>query len=109
MRTPLDALITEKSLNFVHGQGNPDLADLVLNGPGSESLPVKNVCAKVAPELADEIDGICGLLGISKRRFLEAAFIEAVRKAKTIMAAEGVMDALDAEPPLGHELAAVEE
>ncbi|KVE52961.1 hypothetical protein WI94_19305 [Burkholderia vietnamiensis] len=53
---------------------------------------LRNVCTKVTPELADRIDAAVSLLGVSKRRFLEAAFIEALLKVEDLMRAEGVGD-----------------
>lgn len=96
MRSPVDALVTEKSLSLVSVSHGSAVLDLVVDGAIESNLPLKNVCAKVAPELSDEIDKICHLLDISKRRFLEAAFIEAVQKAHAIMDAEGVFDAISA-------------
>lgn len=95
-RTPLDALVTEKSLRIVNGFDNSMLIDSMLQDKDYDaSLPFKNVCAKVSSQLSDEIDSICGLLDISKRRFLEAAFIEAVQKAHRIMKDERVFESLD--------------
>lgn len=94
MRSPFDSLVTQKALAFVASVGGPsDLVDAMIEAGGS--IVTKNVCAKVSPELAAEIDDVVHLLGISKRRFLEAAYIEAVRRAKEIMEAEGVYEALD--------------
>lgn len=95
-RTPLDRLITCKSLHFVsiqHYDSIPDMikGDSIKTEKGS--IELKNVCAKVAPELAAKIDDICDLLDISKRQFIEAALIEAVKKSYAIMKAEGVLDA----------------
>lgn len=96
-RTALDMLVTHAALghmvqhhDFMHllsdeAQASPEFTD-----------QIKNVCAKVSIQLSDEIDSICGFLGISKRIFLEAAFIEAVNKAKAIIDAEGVHDHLAA-------------
>jgi hypothetical protein len=98
MRTPLNALITEKALNFISVRRNSDLVDLIARDQFEHSVPLKNVCAKVLPELSDEIDEVCSLLGISKRRFLEAAMIEAVSKAKGIMEREGVWEAIEDGP-----------
>lgn len=92
-RTPFDALITQKSLEFLSQY--TDLADLAVQSleEGEElNVPLKNVCARVAVPLAEKIDSICSLLGISKRRFLETAFSEAVIKAEAIMEAEGVYE-----------------
>lgn len=91
MRTPLNALLTEKALAFVSAQRNGELLDAVLADPQQGTvLPLKNVCAKVSPELSADIDAVCDLLNISKRRFLEAAFVEAVIQAQQIIAQEGV-------------------
>jgi len=97
MRTPLNALITEKSLRFISVLHNSDLADAIANDPDHDSQTrgfLKNVCAKVSIELSDDIDEICGLLSISKRAFLEAAMSEAVTKAKVIMEREGVWESI---------------
>ena len=95
MRSPIDALVTDKSLALISTSGNRDFLDLVLDGTIDANLPLKNVCAKVSSELSDEIDKVCDLLNISKRRFLEAAFIEAVQKAHAIMESEGVFQAMN--------------
>lgn len=96
MRSPLQSLVTEKSLAFISSLGNPELVDQILEhaDPRSIPMPLKNVCAKVTVELAAQIDEVVDLLGISKRRFLEAAYIEAVRVSKEIMEAEGVYELL---------------
>ena len=93
MRSPFESLVTQKALVFVASVGQPDLVDAMIEA--GAPVATKNVCAKVSPELAAQIDDVVGLLGISKRRFLEAAFIEAVRRAEEIMEAEGVYEALD--------------
>lgn len=107
-RSAVDALITEKTLAFISQSSGDGLVDLVASGHPSvkldhpDELPLKNVCAKVSPELSEQINKVCSLLHISKRRFLEAAFIEAVQKAHAIMDAEGLWEALenDASPEL---------
>lgn len=86
-RSSFNALVTEKSLRIYNGY---DTAEFLTKA--SEELALKNVCARVHPELAERIDQIVGLLEISKRRFLEAAFIEAVEQAERIMREEGVFD-----------------
>jgi hypothetical protein len=94
-RGVLDNLITEKALAVVNRSGNANLLDSFLADQVEEALPIKNVCAKVAGELSDQIDEVVGLLGISKRRFLEAAFIEAVSRAQAIMEREGVYHSME--------------
>lgn len=95
MRSPLDALVTENALNFISTRRNADFLDLVAEDRLDHNIPLKNVCAKVTPQLSDEIDQVVGLLGVSKRRFLEAAFIEAISMARHIMKAEGVWEAIE--------------
>jgi hypothetical protein len=93
-RSPLDVLVTYASLKRrVSGDLMDRITDEALaSGDGAEQI--KNVCAKVPVQLSDRIDDICTLLGISKRRFLEAAFTEAIKKAEEIMDAEGVEEHL---------------
>ena len=68
-------------------RGSSDLVDRV------ESSDLKNVCAKVSVNLSDEIDRVTGFLGVSKRIFLESAFIDAVETAQEIMRREGLFEA----------------
>lgn len=105
MRSPLNALVTENALNFISTRRNADLLDLVAEDRLEHNIPLKNVCAKVSPQLSDEIDQVVGLLGVSKRRFLEAAFIEAIAMAHEIMKAEGVWEAIEEVEQAGGEVA----
>lgn len=91
MRTPLDMLVTHASLSHMVQKDVFHLFEDELEASGQ----CKNVCAKVSVQLSDEIDNICGLLNISKRKFIEAAFIEAITKAKAIIDAEGVYEYLE--------------
>lgn len=93
MRTRFEALVTEKSLHIVTGSGSDRLGDMLMEQV--EAPEIRNVCFKVSVKLAEEIDGICALLDISKRTFLEAAALKAVEEAKAIMDAEGVYEALE--------------
>jgi len=94
MRTPLNALVTEKVLHLISVRRASDLFDLVAEGQIENNIELKNVCAKVSPQLSGDIDEICGLLNISKRRFLEAAMIDAVAKARLIIQREELEDVL---------------
>lgn len=96
-RTPLDALLTRKALDRVALSGGHDLADMLLEGrlQVEGGIETKNVCAKVLPDLAAKIDEVCDLLDIPKRRFLEAAMIEAVNFAWSVIHEEGVLEAMD--------------
>ena len=95
MRSPFDSLVTQKALAFLSSLDQPDLVDAMIDAGDSGGVSTKNVCAKVSPALAAKIDQVAELLGITKRRFLEAAFVEAVRRAEEIMLQEGVYDALE--------------
>lgn len=96
MRSPLDALVTEKALHFISVRRNADLTEMLANDPDyANVMLLKNVCAKVSVQLSDQIDEVCNLLDISKRRFLEAAFLEAVSRAHAIIEAEGVWESIE--------------
>jgi len=92
-RTNLESLVTEKALHLVNGSGSDFILERMTEDP-NHVLPIKNVCAKVSTTLSDEMDSIVALLGISKRVFLEAAFVDAVAKANEIIEVEGVWGAL---------------
>lgn len=91
-RTPLDALVTRACLKEM--EGNTFLFDHFIEN--HEKLgQAKNVCAKVSVQISDQIDQLVGLLGINKRSFLEAAFVDAILKAKEIIEVEGLWDYLE--------------
>lgn len=100
MRSKIDSLVTEKALSLINDSTSDFIVDHVLGDQGefplksAEPLPLKNVCAKVSTQLSEDIDKVCDFLGISKRRFLEAAFIDALDKAQAIISSEGVEAAL---------------
>ena len=95
IRTPLEALVLEKSLALMAMHRNAEFIDYLDQTGQADEMPViKNVCAKVPVWLSDEIDGIVSLLGISKRRFLEAAFIDALDRANKVIDDEGLHDYL---------------
>lgn len=92
-RTPFDRLVIEKSLTIVNKSDQANLKEWAIEKGGADGL-TKNVCAKVAPELSDRIDNIIGLLGVSKRQFLEALFLTGCDQAEQAMREEGVYQAL---------------
>ena len=95
MRSPLDLLLTERSLRVVRFAGHSDLIDSILEQSLPESSPaIKNMCAKVSVQLLNRLDETCNLLDISKRKFIEIAVIEALIKADEIMSSEGVVEAI---------------
>jgi len=56
------------------------------DGDVSDKLLLKNVCAKVSQQLAERLDQMCGVLDLSKRRFVEAAIINALDEADRVAA-----------------------
>ena len=72
-----------RALDFKYSQQNIELTEHLLNrAEGADLIPLRNVCAKLSVELAEDIDGVCSTLGISKRLFIQNALIEACAQAK---------------------------
>lgn len=97
-RTSFNRMVTFGVLNFM-GTDNATFEDIGLevvrwtDSDGKEIPdPRVNLCARVAPELAFEVDSICAFLSVSKRRFIEAAIIEAIRQTKEVMREEGMFE-----------------
>lgn len=91
MRKQLESVITEKVLHVINQSGAESIIDALSDDPKS---CMTNVCAKVSTELSQEISKVCDLLGVSKRRFLECAFIDAVNTAHRIIDEEGMWEAV---------------
>lgn len=89
-----DSLVLEKKFHQLNWRtfNNPigDLSPESMELVEASGVQTKNLCAKVTPELAEQVDEVCASLGLSKRRFLEAAFITAVARAHEIMQADAV-------------------
>ena len=97
-RTQFERLVTQKSMDFVSNAQNEKLTDFMIESGHADPI-MKNLCTKVTTSLSDEIDNLCSLLDISKRKFCEAAFIEAIEKAQAIMREEGVFAVFDEDLP----------
>ena len=84
-----DELIRLKALQLKSansGQSNAELIESQLQLPEvSEGFKLRQVCAMVSPQLFDELEGTCELLGVSKRRFVEGALIDAIDRAAVIV------------------------
>jgi hypothetical protein len=89
-RTNINAMVTERALALL-SSNNIDLDESLL-----DPKQTKNVCAKLSVELSDRIDSMVGLLGVSKRIWLEAAILDALEHSSRILEQEGVFDMLDA-------------
>jgi len=96
MRSPLDLLLTERTLHRIRSICDGDLPDSLVDQAMPDSSPIiKNMCAKVSVQLVDRLDSTCQLLDVSKRKFIETAVIEALNRADQIMGSEGVWEAFD--------------
>lgn len=85
-RTQFEEMILAKAYSLKSSLANNDVLDILdKSGQLSELPNLKNVCAKVSTELSDQLDEVCGVLSISKRRFIESALIEALKTARSIM------------------------
>ena len=87
MTKDFDEFIQYRALAFKFG--NTDFEgslDMVLDdGNEAEKLKIKNVCAKISIQLADELEETCAVLRISKRKFIELAIIEALVRCDSIV------------------------
>ena len=97
-RTQFERFVTQKAMDFVTNVQIEKLTDYLIES-GQADPQMKNLCTKVSIPLSDKIDNLCAILDISKRKFCEAAFIEAIEKAESIMREEGVFAVMDEDLP----------
>lgn len=57
------------------------LPDSLVEAASSDSKLVRNVCALITEDLFDQLEHTCGILGLTKRQFIEAALVECLAKA----------------------------
>ena len=65
-----------------------DLVDLFANDPDyAEAMKAqtKNICAHISVQLFNEVEGLCQMLSLSKRRFVELALIDAIEKTSKVV------------------------
>lgn len=102
-------LIQYKALDHLHTLSGSSAIDRL---PESEipKSQMRNVCALISVPLFDELEAMCGLLGLSKRQFIESALIEALAKANAIVDEVGLHQTLweqaHGAPYPGHEAVA---
>lgn len=65
--------------------GRGSLLESAIENADGKVKPVQ-MCAKVSPELFDQVENVCGMLDLTKREFIEAAVIEAVHIANKYIA-----------------------
>lgn len=64
---------------------------------------VQNVCAKLAQPLVDRLDEALGVLGMTKRDFIELALIEALDKVDQVLKDTGAFEYLESRQEADHE------
>ena len=86
-----DEVLILQALKFkqLHTQGTEISGDLIGNlidkSPELKEK-MRNICAFISPQLFEEIEGLCGMLELSKRQFVEMALNDMVGKAKATIA-----------------------
>ena len=83
----LDETLRLKALRAkeLHQRGS-DMADQLLDHLAKDAPEqLRNICAHISVPLFDEVDQLCSLLEMSKRRFVELALVDAVQKAHAIL------------------------
>lgn len=89
-----DDLIRFKALHLKFIASGSNVVELLAEGKVEHNVSMKNVCAMITQELFDDLTSTCGLLDISKRTFIEAAIVEALTEARSIMEQEGLLEYL---------------
>lgn len=75
------------------GSGNQDLVDQLLEqNPDHADEITRNVCARIALPLFDDLNNFCSALGMTKREIITLALNDFFEKARA------VMDEFDAHP-----------
>lgn len=64
---------------------------LIEQGEGEGKVEVRNMCAKVSPQLYESLEQVCSLLDMTKRQFIEAAVADAVGKAEDLIEHHGAL------------------
>lgn len=70
------------------GQGLAALTDRLAD----EAPQLRQMCAKVTPELYDRLEQVCGVLDMSKRQFIEGAVADALDRAVETIEKVGALE-----------------
>lgn len=82
--TTSNEYLVHKVLSLKYDDRGYDLIDYAI--AKGEDVPVRNMCAKVHPALIERMEGVCDVLGVSKRRFIESAVATAIHEAEALLA-----------------------
>ena len=78
----IDEIATLAGLQSARTSRNADFVEAFLGRPDvQEQLGLKRVQFETSPVLYERLEGICGLLDVSKREFMESALIDAIDAA----------------------------
>lgn len=86
-----DEVLILQALKFkqLHTQGHDmpgDVLEQMMDALPEVKEKLRNICAFISPVLFEEIEGLCGMLELSKRQFVEMALRDMVEKAKATIA-----------------------
>lgn len=87
--------IEYKALDRMYATENDAILGMVLRDSDTGEAvksQMRNVCALISQELFDSLENMCGLLEISKRKFIEGAVIEAIDQANRIVEEVGLFE-----------------
>lgn len=92
-----DKYVQYKALDRLYSTQNDGFLEMALRSgdEGTQDMikaEMKNVCALIHKSLFDQLESTCGLLEISKRKFIEMALIEMLERADKIIDEVGVID-----------------
>lgn len=95
-------LVQYKALDRMYGVNDSDfLFEAAMSNPeNAEQVKanLRNVCALISVELFNDLEGICGLLDMTKRKFIENALIFAIDEANIVIRETGLLDRFPGEP-----------
>lgn len=73
-----DQFIQYRALDFKYG-------DFGASYPDQLKDQLRTVCFQVTPSVFDDLESVCQLLGVTKRRFVELAVIDALERTHEIV------------------------
>jgi len=92
-RQRIESLATERVLRQINNVDSQPLIEAFI-AQTEVGGPVKNLCAKVSKNLAQQLEDRCSLLEINKRQFIEAAIMDAIARVDAVVEQEGLQEVL---------------